>query len=411
MDAAPAVRGLLSADFVAAFPARQLEEYADGLLLSPSSSGAALGWRVKAFLVANFAPALQDPRPCRFGRHDAAALLPGDGRAWRLAAGECVDAVLAALPREEQLAYAWELVRALDDVGEPEGRRRQLFALRRAVDALVAMPDGGGGDRFGFAGLHGELAARLRDGGRGGTATMATPDELARLLDLVHVLLDKKAGFMTQWSVESTLGAVCVLCCTMATMSTTNVSTTPTTPTALVFPRVFAVVETLIKRHRVRLEGHYHIITTTLQCLLAVLMAGGTPAAAQETHARMFARLVTLLCTPTAGAVGRPHHHHHGNPANAPVLDSATAAAKRFAGQYMYVVLTAYVRLLLEGEARQRGVGRAVRDALEPAWHAAFDVMPPDTRRILNDGMDEGGREVVREMWKRYTLFGKWSGV
>jgi nucleolar pre-ribosomal-associated protein 2 len=43
--------------------------------------------------------------------------------------------------------------------------------------------------------------------------------------------------------------------------------------------------------------------------------------------------------------------------------------------------------------------------------NSIFDITPPEGRKILNDAMDSSGRAILREMFKRYSRFGKWSGV
>lgn len=72
----------------------------------------------------------------------------------------------------------------------------------------------------------------------------------------------------------------------------------------------------------------------------------------------------------------------------------------------MYLVLMQYVKIQLETD-----VPRNVREALEPAMNSIFNITPPEGRKILNDAMDGSGRAILREMFKRYTKFGKWSGV
>jgi nucleolar pre-ribosomal-associated protein 2 len=72
----------------------------------------------------------------------------------------------------------------------------------------------------------------------------------------------------------------------------------------------------------------------------------------------------------------------------------------------MYLVLMQYVKLQLEG-----GVPRPVQEALEPALNSIFDITSAESRKILNDAMNASGRAILREMFKRYTKFGKWSGV
>jgi nucleolar pre-ribosomal-associated protein 2 len=65
-----------------------------------------------------------------------------------------------------------------------------------------------------------------------------------------------------------------------------------------------------------------------------------------------------------------------------------------------------YVKLQLDSS-----VSSELSAALEPAMNSIFDITPPEARKILNDAMDASGRAVLREMFQRYTKFGKWSGV
>lgn len=197
---------------------------------------------------------------------------------------------------------------------------------------------------------------------------------------------------MTQWNVELTLATVCDLAAPEKTKQT-----------VVSFAWLCKLVEVVIKKHRLRLEGHHHLLMTTMQTLLRCLVLTQTASdsnneSIQESKAHLYARLVTLICEPTAGAVSRSQHQSG--------LDSATDAAKRSAGRHMYLVLMQYVKLQLEAD-----VPRLVREALEPAMNSVFDITPPEVRKILNDAMDGSGRAILREMFKRYTRFGKWSGV
>lgn len=196
---------------------------------------------------------------------------------------------------------------------------------------------------------------------------------------------------MGQWNIEVTLSTVSDLALEKGTNG-------PTVP----FAWLCKLVGTVIKKHRLRLEGHHHLLLTTMQALLNSLVTHQPKSAAdgttQESMARLYGRLITLICEPTAGAVSRSQHQN--------ALDSATDAAKRSAGRHVYLVLMQYVKLQLEAD-----VSREVREALEPAMNTIFDVTPPEVRKILNDAMDASGRAILREMFKRYVKFGKWSGV
>lgn len=197
---------------------------------------------------------------------------------------------------------------------------------------------------------------------------------------------------MTQWNVEITLSTICDLCAPNAAPHTT-----------VSFSAMCKLVEIIIKKHRLRLEGHYHLLLATLQSLLQNLIVNQRPRPAedqsiQEAKAQGYARLITMVCEPTAGTVTRSHHQG--------ALDSATDAAKRTAGRHMYLVMMLYVKLQLEDT-----ISREVREALEPAMNSIFDITSPEGRKILNDAMDGSGRAILREMFTRYTKFGKWQGV
>lgn len=232
--------------------------------------------------------------------------------------------------------------------------------------------------------VHAELTRSLY---AAGTTTNAT--YLCRIL--VN-LTEKKPQALSQWNIESLLACVSVA----ASSGHGEQSSIP-------FIWMCKLVEVVIKKHRLRLEGHSHILLNSLQALLRNLVIeqrtiDSTDGLSQESKAHAFSRLVTLICEPTAGAVARSQQHSS--------LDSATDAAKRTAGRHMYLVLMQYVKLQLETD-----VSRGLREALEPAMNSIFDITPQEGRKLLNDAMDGSGRAILRDMFKRYTRFGKWTGV
>ncbi|KAG5914150.1 hypothetical protein E4U42_000659 [Claviceps africana] len=72
----------------------------------------------------------------------------------------------------------------------------------------------------------------------------------------------------------------------------------------------------------------------------------------------------------------------------------------------MYLLLVHYVKLQLEAS-----LPPPVREALDPAMDSIFAITTPEGRKILNDAMDASGRALLKEMYRRYVKFGKWSGV
>ena len=217
------------------------------------------------------------------------------------------------------------------------------------------------------------------------------------------MVLEKKP--MKQWNIEVTLSAVSTICSVGPTMME------DAHESGKAYPWLCNLVESIIKRHRHRLEGHFHLLITTLQSLLRLLIVPwpttktaipqtptGTSPPNQQAQAARFSRLLSLTCEPSAASVTR---------GQAPgALDSAPDAAKKSAAQHMYLVLVLYVKLQLE-----RPVPRAVRAALAPGVYSVLDITTPEGRRVINEAVDASGRAIFREMYKQYVRFGKWNGV
>ncbi|KJZ72903.1 hypothetical protein HIM_07666 [Hirsutella minnesotensis 3608] len=281
------------------------------------------------------------------------------------------------------------LKKLLDSYLDNSATMGQIWAIQTVVEQLLDPSDVGDqeGD-FTLAAAHNQLILALS----------RKQSHSVQICQILQTLLERRPQAMKQWNIELTLSTVCEF-------SSGRLDDTPDMrkTTGASYPALCKLVEAVIKKHRVRLEGHYHLLLSALQALLRNLVVSQVPAAqgqerCQESMAQAYGRLITLICEPTAGAVSRSQLHG--------ALDSATDAAKRSAGRHMYLVLMQYVKLQLEAN-----VPRVVREALEPAVNSIFDITSPETRKILNDAMDSSGRAILREMYKRYVKFGKWSGV
>jgi nucleolar pre-ribosomal-associated protein 2 len=281
----------------------------------------------------------------------------------------------------------------------------QLLAVHRIVqqfEAKTLLHTRGtaakGHDGFDLATAHTILCRRLR--------TAETQAEFLLITEILETILDDKSSTMTQWNVELTLSTASVLASEVRTHKVMSI-----TPKA--YPRLCRLVQVIVRRHRLRLEGHFHLLVSVLQSLLRALICypyqamdgaweGGLIKDSSSfthwaKHAKAFARLVTMVCEPTPGSVARSQQSS---------LDSATDAAKRYAGQYMYLVLMLYIKLQLE-----QNVPHDVREALEPGVFAVLDITSPEGRRIMNDALDASGRAIMKDLYKQYLKFGKWSGI
>ncbi|KAI0531521.1 Urb2/Npa2 family-domain-containing protein [Xylaria digitata] len=222
-------------------------------------------------------------------------------------------------------------------------------------------------------------------------------------------ILDKHANTMTQYNIEGTLTSVIQVC------SPRGPKIQGAKATGEIFAALYKLVALIIKRHRLRLSGHFHILLATLRALLTVLLADPSLSTSshrsarfrlppwlltrlQPRHAERFARLLTLVCEPSAASVTRTRARSE--------LDSATDVAKRAAGQYMYLILEVYIKLQLEVEVPQE-----MRKALEVGIFPVLDITSEACRKVLNESLDAGGRAVFRALFAEYRKFGKWKGA
>ncbi|KAG6059053.1 hypothetical protein E4U17_007044 [Claviceps sp. LM77 group G4] len=351
-------------------------------------SGDLRAWKMHMFLQRNLSTAMEDAQPSVFDSLDNVPNGLGE-----TLLKELIDSVTLKMDAPSKFGYLRRLVDGFKTGCNTDG---QLVAIEHVANQLMASPDfllqteGG----FNLSTVHSELTSML-------LKQFAHPHIICRIL---RNLLEKRPQCMSQWNIEVTLSMVSNLVCLENSGAR-----------APSYSWLCKLVEVIIKKHRIRLEGHFHLILSTMQILLQSLVTrhseplsvtkGATTsgdavavAVPQEAHAQIYARLVTLICEPTAGAVSRSQLHSS--------LDSATDAAKRSAGRHMYLLLVQYVKLQLEAN-----VSTQVREALEPAMNSIFDITPPEGRKILNDVMDASGRAILKEMYRRYVKFGKWSGV
>lgn len=357
------------------------------------NTGDLRAWKIQIFLHTYLPSKLEDPHPTQF---TALANLPPRTRESLLR--EYVASIIAKANVPEVSRYLQMLIGEFTEGCDTDG---QALAIGQVVGHLIGMyyraklleeswaniytsertDLHGKSDGVDLSAAHSELTLSL----------LKKSPNAAHICQTIQTLLEKKPQAMGQWNIEVTLSTVNDLA-----------SAKPTNGPTVSFTWLCKLVGTIIKKHRLRLEGHHHLLLTTVQALLNSLIihqpkdAGdGTT---QASMARLYGRLITFICEPTAGAVSRSQHQN--------ALDSATDAAKRSAGWHVYMVLMQYVKLQLEAD-----VPREVREALEPAMNSIFDVTTPEVRKILNDAMDASGRAILREMFKRYVKFGKWSGV
>ena len=161
--------------------------------------------------------------------------------------------------------------------------------------------------------------------------------------------------------------------------------------------------------HRKKLGGRYHLIVPALQGLLRLLFvpyAANSAALGQRsagvvslgvTHAAAYARLLTMLCSPTVSAVSRPRNHNSRQE-----LNDETKKARSIAGQHLPYIIMVYCTSQLKG--RLLPEAKAV---LIPGLHAVLDVMQPEVMRTMNAAMDSASRSIFKVLYEEYGRFSR----
>ncbi|KXX74992.1 Nucleolar pre-ribosomal-associated protein 2 [Madurella mycetomatis] len=374
--------------------------------------GAQVGWDIRMFLAHHFPEAIPSPLNAKMlveasvSSGEAEKPLSGSPAATtgRTTLLQYVDTVVGAANEDTKLRYLEEL---LEDLNSQEALGRLVVICRLVHHLKGKRPCSSSRpsdfpSQFDLAKAHSALCHALQQ--------TTAPHHFVLTAKIIHQLLDRNPAYVTQWNIELTLSSVAAISAVQAS-SNTLISTSTST-----YMSLCRLVEIVIKRHRKRLDGHFHILITALQALLRLLLsrpsvAGATTTATTisseaeaarhqslwEKHARLFSRLLTLVCEPTVASVSRSQTSG---------LDSEKDRAKRYAGQFMYLVVMQYVKLQLE-----HVVPHGVREALEPGVYSVMDITTPDGLKIMNDAIDPSGRVIFKEMYKQYQKFGKWTGV
>ncbi|KAK9777677.1 putative Nucleolar 27S pre-rRNA processing Urb2/Npa2 C-terminal domain-containing protein [Seiridium cardinale] len=360
-----------------------------------TSEGVPAGWRLQTFLAYN----QEVP--------DAMVLLRQMSQSYSVSPdSQSVTAFVDAVTRgQEATAKLGLLYEALKDVAAWKSPCVPYMIVARIIETIqVSSPL--------FIVVEGDktfdLASAQTVLGRSLTSKATSLEQFKNTARVVELLLDKHANSMTQVNVEQTLAVISTVC----SGDGPRLGDPELGVAGEIFDTLYRLAAIVIKRHRLRLEGHHHLLVTALQVLLRVLLAN--PADSKQTsssflfppwldtrlkarHGAKFTRLLTLVCEPSAASVARGKHNS---------LDSATDAVKRSAGQHMFWVIALYIKLQLEGD-----VSRDMRKELATGINSILTITPESSRRVLSEAVDESGRVIFRTLFSEWKKFGKWSGV
>ncbi|KAH6672915.1 Urb2/Npa2 family-domain-containing protein [Halenospora varia] len=226
--------------------------------------------------------------------------------------------------------------------------------------------------------------------------------------ETMELMLRTKGRSVSQWNIDSTLGSITIICSRNGPSLRSNNAGT-------IYLHLCHLMQAVLVSHRLKLQGHFHIVVQVMQTLLRCLFTPLPHSTTKTTkflvpppwlsspkyqlgakHAAAYARLVTLICDPSVSSVTRSQHNN---------LNSATDKAKGMAAQHMQYVLTSYIKLQLEMR-----MAPEIREKMIPGLYAIFDTTNMEMRRMISDSLDASGRAVYGTLFRDYQKFGKWKG-
>ncbi|KAK4190380.1 nucleolar pre-ribosomal-associated protein 2 [Podospora australis] len=362
-------------------------------LLETSNSlienGVEAGWDVRIFLANHFPDSLGSPFKVKMSlgtvnsEEDNNSSTEAVGNS---ALRQYVDAVVKNTDEKTKLNYLQDVLLDQYDAQDALGR---LVVIDQLVSHLRGSRPSEATANFDLAKAHSILCKSLPDTL---SPSASAPANFLVATETIRSLLDQSPMCMTQWNIELTLSTVSIIS-----------NTSPSTTSPPILPALCSLIEAIIKRHRQRLDGHFHLLITALQSLLRLLLTSSSLSPiVWESHAKTYSRLLTLICEPTVASVSR---------AKTTGLDSEKNRARRYAGQYMYFVLMQYIKLQLTECASSSSLPHGVREALEKGIYSIVRITTEDSLKIMNESMDPSGRVVFKELYKRFQMFAQWKGV
>jgi nucleolar pre-ribosomal-associated protein 2 len=223
------------------------------------------------------------------------------------------------------------------------------------------------------------------------------------VLDSITIIIRDKHSLTTQHSIE------CVLT-VLLQIASRNSPRLSTEHAPAIFARLCATTRTILLLHRGRLGGRFHLLVPLLQNLLLCLFIpngdrgsahppwlssmSANPSRLTPHNASQFTRLLSTLCSPTQSSVQRSHHSSRSQASKSKKdLNDPVRAAREYASQFVYPLLSSYCRFQLYGRLEPQ-----VRRSLMAGIWDVLGVASMD--RASLDSMFAGLGKSERDVWK-----------
>ncbi|KAF2681798.1 hypothetical protein K458DRAFT_489234 [Lentithecium fluviatile CBS 122367] len=229
------------------------------------------------------------------------------------------------------------------------------------------------------------------------------------LLDSITTIIREKYSLTTQYGIECVLEVLHKL--TSRYSPRLSAQHAPA-----IFERLCATARSILLLHRGRLGGRFHLLLPLLQNLLLCLFIpnGGrgsahapwldttssSPTRLTPANASQFSRLLSTLCSPTQSSVQRPHHSSRSQTSKPKKdLNDPVKAAREYASQYMYPLLSSYCRFQLYGRLEPQVRENLMAGIWEVVGVGCLDRASLDS---MFSGLGKSERDVWKETWREW---------
>ena len=219
-------------------------------------------------------------------------------------------------------------------------------------------------------------------------------------MQCLSAFLQRQPRCVNQWQIDNILSVIAIVSCRLQNQREEMQS-------GMLFTGLCRLFITILRTHRRRIGGRYHLVLPALQGLLGCLFmpySTNEGDAAPESafavqHTAEFSRILTMLCDPTVSAVTR------SNKSSRAELNDETKKARNIAGQYLQYLIIEYCGCQLKGKIRPE-----MRTALNLGLWAVLGVTSKDVLKAMNAAMDSSRRNVFKALYDDFKKFGEWKG-
>ena len=218
-------------------------------------------------------------------------------------------------------------------------------------------------------------------------------------MQCISAFLRRQARSVTQWHIDNFLSTISIFSRRIQTQRAEEQS-------GRLYTGLCRLLATVLRIHRAKIGGRYHLVLPALQGLLGCLFTpyarydgSREPEVFTEAHAVEYARILTMICDPTVSAVTRSKKRSRIE------LNDETKKARSIAGQYLQYLIMEYCGYQLKGR-----ISPEIRSALNVGLWAILEVVSKDVMRTMNAAMDQDRRSVFKALYDDFRKFGKWQG-